>query len=156
MASILTSVVAVVGTLLGVALSYVMQRRMSQRGESFAGEHLFLQERVAAYSAFAAALADYQRGSLDRWHRQDESPGSPEAFAARLESHRLRGIAHQELFRVRLLARDPDLIRLAETALERVGVIHRAADEQERHARSSVALQAVTDFVQAAGRQVAP
>jgi hypothetical protein len=57
---------------------------------------------------------------------------------------------------VRLLARDPDLERLAEAVLERVRSIHRAADEQERHARSTAAVQAVTDFVQAAGRQVAP
>ncbi|MFD7603180.1 hypothetical protein ACFY1B_45930 [Streptomyces mirabilis] len=156
MASILTSVVAVVGTLLGVALSYVIQRKISQRGESFAREHWFLQERVAAYSAFAAALATHQRGALDRWHRQAESPDSPAAVAARLEYHRLRYVARQELFRVRLLARDPDLVRLAEDALECIKAIPRAADGQERHARSDVALQAITDFVQAAGAQIAP
>jgi hypothetical protein len=156
MASILTSLVAVVGTLLGVALSYVIQRKISQRGESFAREHLLLQERIAAYSAFAAAVATFERGSLDRWHRQDESPDSPAAVAARLEYHRLRYIARQELFRVRLLARDPDLVQLAEDALKPVRAIHLASDEQERHARSDAAHQAITDFVQAAEKQIAP
>jgi hypothetical protein len=156
MASILTSVVAVIGTLLGVALSYVIQRRISQRGESFAREHLFLQERIAAYSAFAAALATLQRGSLDRWHRQDESPDSPEAVAARLEYHRLRYVARQELFRVRLLARNPDLVQLAEDALGQVKYIHRAADEREREFRSDAVHQAITGFVQAAEEQIAP
>ncbi|MFI1360352.1 hypothetical protein ACH4TV_43260 [Streptomyces sp. NPDC020898] len=154
MEAVLTSAVAVVGTLLGVGFSYLVQHRMAIRNERFARWRFLQEERMAAYSAYAASLAHCRRGELDRWHRAQEDPGSAEAAEARVESYRLRGAARQELFRVRLVAQAPDLVRLAEEALDRVSTIHRAQNEQDCHSSGDDARRAVEDFVHAAGRQI--
>ncbi|MGW1783227.1 hypothetical protein ACWCQQ_29425 [Streptomyces sp. NPDC002143] len=155
MDAVLASAVAVVGTLLGGGFGYLVQHRMAIRNERFARWRFLQEERMAAYSAYAASLAHCRRGELDRWHRARENPGSAEATEARVESYRLRGVARQELFRIRLVAQAPDLVRLAEEALDRVSTIHKAHDEQECHRSGDDARQAVEDFVHAAGQQIA-
>ncbi|KUO16243.1 hypothetical protein [Streptomyces dysideae] len=154
MEAVLTSAVAVVGILLGGCFSYLVQHRMTIRNERFARWRFVQEERMAAYSAYAAALAHCRRGELDRWHRAHENPGSAEATEARVESYRLRSVARQELFRLRLVAQSPGLVRLAEEALDRVSVIHKAEDEQECHRSGDAAREAVEAFVQAAGQQI--
>jgi hypothetical protein len=154
MEAVLTSAIAVVGTLLGVGFSYLVQHQMTTRNERFARWRFLQEERMAAYSAYAASLAHCRRGELDRWHRAEENPGSAEATDARLESYRLRGVARQELFRIRLVAQEPDLVRLAEEALHRVSAIHEAHDEQECHRSGDDARRAIEDFVHAAGQQI--
>jgi hypothetical protein len=154
MEAVLASAVAVVGTLLGGCFSFLVQHRTTVRNERFARWRFLQEERTAAYSAYAASLAHCRRGELDRWHRAQEGPGSAEATAARVESYRLRGVARQELFRVRLVARAPDVVRLGEEALDLVSTIHKAHDEQECHRRGDAARQAVEAFVQAAGKQI--
>ncbi|MER5182012.1 hypothetical protein ABT009_27260 [Streptomyces sp. NPDC002896] len=59
-----TSVIAVLGTLLSSALTYVFQRRNAERSEQFARNERLRQERIDAYCAFGGAPADYRRG---RW-----------------------------------------------------------------------------------------
>jgi hypothetical protein len=48
-------------------------------------------------------------GQYDWWNRQHEVPASTGTFEARKESCRLRGLAHNALFQVRLVSTDPEL-----------------------------------------------
>jgi hypothetical protein len=124
-----SAVIAVLGTLLGSALTYVFQRRSAERSENFSFQQQLRAERISAYTAFAVAASEFRRGQHDRWHRQDEDPDSAIAFNARIESYRLKGVALQALLQVQLVANDSALANLAKEAYERTTVLHRASTE---------------------------
>ncbi|MEE1938365.1 hypothetical protein V1L54_02875 [Streptomyces sp. TRM 70361] len=69
------------------------------------------------------------------------------------EIHRLRSEAHEALFRMRLLTRDPALEEAARSALEAVTGLHdEGLDRAGPDARRTSSKQAVEDFVTAAAR----
>ena len=57
----LTAAIAVAGTLLGSAVTYLFQQRVAQRAEAFSQSERLRQERLAAYSAFAEAIMVYRQ-----------------------------------------------------------------------------------------------
>ncbi|EFL00237.1 conserved hypothetical protein [Streptomyces sp. SPB78] len=110
------SLVAVFGTALGAALTHVFQRRNALRAESVAREERLRQERVAAFSSFAGALADYRRGQLDHWYaRRREEPGAEQL---RREAARLRAVALEAMFRAELLTDSAELAATGRQALK--------------------------------------
>lgn len=141
------SAVAVLGTLLGSAVTYAFQRDASRRSERFARSEALRQERMAAYSAFAAALEDYRRGQSDRWYRRAVDPGGDAFLRARDEAHRLRTAARQALYRVRLLTDDDGVARAAERAYRCTWDVSNAQDQPGHDARDAEARQAVEAFV---------
>jgi hypothetical protein len=149
-----TSLIAVAGTLLGGVITHVFQSRTAKRTEQFVRERQLRDERMAAYSTFAGALVSYRRGQYNRAHCWFDEPESPAYEEARAESYRLRSAAHQELFRVRLVADDPELTRLAVRAMELAEVIHDAAERSEIRQRGDRAKEALDTFIQAAGSKL--
>ncbi len=93
MEAIWTSVVAVVGTLLGSVITHAFQRQASRRSEAFARSEALRQERMATYSAFAEAAEQYRHGQADRWYRKKAEPEGEAFLVARDEAHRLRTVA---------------------------------------------------------------
>ncbi|GGY02660.1 hypothetical protein GCM10010324_57050 [Streptomyces hiroshimensis] len=81
------------GTLLGSVVTHTFQRLASRRSELFTRSEALRQERIATYSAFAAAVEDYRRGQADRWYRKREDPDGDAFVTARDEAHRLRTAA---------------------------------------------------------------
>ncbi|MFE0930627.1 hypothetical protein ACFW4O_30810 [Streptomyces mutabilis] len=79
MEAVAASVIAVLGTLLGSGLTYLFQRQTMNRSEQFTRNERLRQERIAAYSAFAGALANYRRGQMDLGSR-DMSTGRSAAW----------------------------------------------------------------------------
>lgn len=147
MEAIWTSVVAVAGTLLGSVITHVFQRSASRRGELFTRSESLRQERTATYSAFAAAVEDYRHGQADRWYRKLED-GDGEAFrAARDEAHRLRTVARQALYRVKLLTEDGEVTLAAERAYRSTWDLSNAADQAERDTGDTEARHAIEAFV---------
>lgn len=142
-----TSVVAVVGTLLGSVITHAFQRLASRRGEVFARSEALRQERIVTYSAFAAAMEDYRHGQAERWYRMMEDPDGDAFVAARDEAHRLRTAARQALYRVRLLTEDPEVVQAAERAYFHTWDVSRAADGPDRDARDADARRAIEAFV---------
>lgn len=67
MQGLLASVIAVVGTLLGSAVTYVFQRVNAGRVETFARDERLRQERIAAYSGFAEAITELRQGVISLW-----------------------------------------------------------------------------------------
>ena len=154
MGGALTSLVAVAGTLLGSALTYVFQRRTAGRAERFARDERLRQERMSAYSAFAEAVMEYRHEELQVWlHRHGElTHPLPESF--HVEQGRLRALALRARYRVRLLADEPGLTELADESIKAVADIHRAKDTTELMEHGDRTEQRVEEFIRAAVTEV--
>nr|WP_206442743.1 hypothetical protein [Streptomyces boncukensis] len=145
-----TSVVAVAGTLLGSVVTHVFQRSAARRSERFARSEALRQERIATYSACAAALEEYRRGQTERWYRKREDADGAAFHAARDEAHRLRTAARQVLYRVTLLTDDRTVTLAAERAYDRIRDLSTPEDPALWRARDTEAKQAIEAFVSCA------
>ncbi|MCQ4210281.1 hypothetical protein [Streptomyces longispororuber] len=156
MVVVVTSVIAVLGTLLGAGLSHLLQSRTAARAEEFTLRERLRQERIDAYCAFGGALANYRRGQLDRWFaRQADRANDPaDPHELRREAQRLRAAAMEALFRVELLTDAPSLIALGREALDAVDGIPRAADRTELAGARHASRTLMHDFVAASRRHV--
>ncbi|MDT0341485.1 hypothetical protein [Streptomyces litchfieldiae] len=142
------------GTLLGAVVTHTFQRAAARRSESFAAGQQLRAERMGVYSEFAGAVTEFRRGQQDRWHRRHEDPDGTVAFDARVESYRLRGVALQTLFRVRLVASGQPLTDAAERAYELTGAVHRAADHVELKVAAQQAREALEEFIAIAASDI--
>jgi hypothetical protein len=113
MASAVSAIIAVARTLPGSSLTYLFQRRSSDRIEASRFHRQLRAERVDAYSAYATAVTEYARGQLDWYSRRAEDPESAATMAARVESYRPKGVTQIRLSRIRLLASDRALMAAA-------------------------------------------
>ncbi|GAA3709707.1 hypothetical protein GCM10022224_089030 [Nonomuraea antimicrobica] len=154
MASAITSIIAVAGTLLGVTVTYVFQTRAARQARQTAREDRLWQEQLAAYSTFAGALTDFRQSQNDRWHHEQEDPQSQAFIAARDESYKKRTDATSALFRLRLVAANEALTELAYFALKHTEDIPLASDESDRKDRGRKARRALLNFTEAAATQV--
>ncbi|MFB9830785.1 hypothetical protein [Actinoallomurus acaciae] len=154
MQGVLTGLFAVVGTVVGSVVTYLLQRRNAERAERFARDQRLWQERLQAYGAFAEALVEYRRAQYDRWHRHKEDPSSGAYIDARTESYRLKAIARQTTFRVRLLTSDRKLIARVNEIMRITEDLHKAAGNDDLTARGDRAQQLVDEFIDAASVHV--
>ncbi|MGD6751621.1 hypothetical protein [Streptomyces sp. BH105] len=153
-----TSVIAVLGTLLGAALSHVLQSRTAARGQDFARAERLRQERIDAYCACGGALANYRRGQLDRWFPQHvDRPGeTADVHELRREAQRLRTAAMEAMFRVELLTEAPALTTLAREAMASVDRIPAAADREELRVVRDESRGLIHQFIAASRPHVLP
>lgn len=148
------SVIAVAGTLLGSALTYVFQRLGAGRQREVDFGLQLRAERLAAYGAFVTALSEFRRGQLDWYNRRLEDPAGAAAAAARAESYRLRGVVMSALAQVQLVARDPGLTAAAAAALDVTRRVHDAEDSAARVALETASLKSQDAFVALASAEV--
>ncbi|BAU82440.1 hypothetical protein SLA_1501 [Streptomyces laurentii] len=148
------ALIAVLGTLLGAAVTHWFQGRAADRGAALARSEQLRQERIAAYSAFAGAVVDYRQHQNDRWFRAHLEPGPAEAERSRYASYQQRTAARQALFRVQLICDDPRTRALADDAFASTHCLHEATDDDDRTRRSEVAKAALARFVEAAAPSV--
>lgn len=146
----LSTLIAVFGTLLGAVATHLFQRRADKGARVFAAEQQLRAERMAVYSDFAGAVTEFRRGQQDRWHRRNEDPNGAASFEARIEAHRLRGVALHALFRVQLIASSRQLTDVAERTYELTSDVHKAADRAELGALGAQARQELEHFVRLA------
>ncbi|MDJ1137108.1 hypothetical protein [Streptomyces iconiensis] len=147
MEAIWTSGVAVAGTLIGVVVTHFFQLDAARRGERFARSEALWQERIATYSAFAAAAEEYRRGQAERWYGRQQDPQGEAFLRARDEAHRLRTVARQVLYRVDLVTEDTEVVRAAKHAYDRTRDMSTAGDQAGHDALDTLARQAIEDFV---------
>jgi hypothetical protein len=121
MQSVLTSVVAVVGTLLGSYLTYLFQRRVAERTGLESRRERRRQEFAEAVAAYASTATALRRAELDRGKKRIGNATPAAREEARQETYRLRAETRSAYYLVRLLA-DPDadreLVRGAENVIE--------------------------------------
>ncbi|MDT0409451.1 MULTISPECIES: hypothetical protein [Streptomyces] len=148
MDALAASLVAVFGTALGAALTHVFQRRNALRAESVAREERLRQERVAAFSSFAGALADYRRGQLDHWYARRR--GEPGAEQLRREAARLRAVALEAMFRAELLTDSAELAATGRRALKESDRMNLSRTREELEGPRARSREAVYAYVAAA------
>jgi hypothetical protein len=154
MGTLIASVIAVLGTLAGSALTFWFQRHTTRRTERFTRSQQLWQEQVAAFSGFAASLTDFRRSQNDRWHLEQADARSSEFIAARATSYELRAAATSLLCRVRRVSGSTLLGELAQVALDAATEVHLARDEHDRAGRGEQARAAVDRFVEHASAHV--
>jgi hypothetical protein len=140
---VLTTFIAVAGTLIGSLLGYQFQKRVADRSE-----------RRSAVLAFTAATNEFIRSQHDWWHRQYEERDGPAHVAARTEAFRIRGQAFQAVHRLRLLVPDEDLHAQAEQTIGMIGALHRATEREELRTRSAEARTFLNSFVAHASARI--
>lgn len=151
-----TSVIAVLGTLFGSALTHVFQRRTVQRTEQFTRSERLRQERIDAYCSYGGALANYRRGQMDHWFAQHAGRVSEESelHELRREAQRLRAAAMEAMFRAELLTHSPDLDALGRQALKAVDQIPSAASREELARVREVSKTLIYEFIAASRRHL--
>ncbi|MCU7826602.1 hypothetical protein [Kitasatospora sp. DSM 101779] len=155
MDTVFAGLVAVLGTLVGSVSTHLFQRRTARRAETAARTERLRQERLAAYSEFAAAANELKRGLITAWFRRRDEPRDEAAHrAAQTEADRLGALAETARFRLHLVADDPGVNRLAATVLGATAGLHRAADRQQIIRLEREFEAAVDAFLAAAARQV--
>jgi hypothetical protein len=154
MASAISAIIAVAGTILGAALAYLFQNRASERAEASALQRELRAERMTVYSSYVTALTEFRRGQTDWYNRRVEDPDSGVTLAARIESYRLKGAARAVLSQVRLITSNPDTVAAAMSAFELTRPIHYAEDGADLRSRTKAAEGAVDAFIALAAREV--
>ncbi|WP_030603578.1 hypothetical protein [Streptomyces achromogenes] len=145
-----SSVIAVAGTLLGGALTGLLQMRR----ERAARDERRAEALRVALGELVAALGDHRRAL---WHREDLvlNGASPEAVdAARAQTRATRSAVTSPLVAVCVL--EPALTGPARRAALAAFALRDAPDRTELAARREAAITATDDLVAAAGRVMAP
>ncbi|MFF4961261.1 hypothetical protein ACFY2Z_30235 [Streptomyces sp. NPDC001222] len=154
MDGVLSALIAIVGTLLGSAVTHAFQRKASAHDRVFAAQQQLRADRMTVYSDFAGALTEFRRSQQDRWHRKNEDPDGSAFIAARTEAYRLRGTALHSLFRVQLIASTQTLIDTAQNAYDLTSSLHKANDKTELSALGAQAREALEQFITIASSDV--
>jgi hypothetical protein len=143
--AVVTSLVAVAGTLLGGAL----QRRGTVRTERTTQVR---QEQLKAFSAFAHALTVHRGRLYARWDLADEGAGAEQQEAARSGSWESRSELSRALVDVQLVADDPELLQRAEQAMEVAFALRDAVDKDDLDQRRDTSHREHDAFMVAARR----
>ncbi|MFB8038388.1 hypothetical protein ACFC5Z_36860 [Streptomyces sp. NPDC056004] len=146
---IIASALAVIGTLLGVAVAHHYQEKTAVRSAARADRERRHQRLLDACADFLALAEDYRQAQYDRWTSQHLGPDSEAALPARSESYRLYAEVRSSVFRLRLVAPGPQAPHLAEQAAEiqvKTREIFFAADKADMLARGEVAELACEAF----------
>ncbi|MBZ4319398.1 protein kilB [Streptomyces huiliensis] len=149
----LTSIIAVAGTLLGCLVTGVMQHRVTAAARAEDRAEARHQAVVDAVADVATALAAHRRAM---WVREDarlRGAAAEEIATTRAESHATRSAITAPLVRLSVLA--PALAVPAREAAQAAFALRGAPDAPTLDARRQDALAAVERVVEAAARSVA-
>jgi hypothetical protein len=151
-----TSVIAVLGTLLGSAVTHLFQRRTALRAEQFTRSERLRHERIDAYCVYGGALANYRRGQMDYWFAKHEDRALEEQsiHELRREAQRLRAMAMEAMFRAELLTHSEELHALARQALKAVDAIPGARSRAELDPIRDTSRSSIYQFISASRQHV--
>src|SRR4051812_21856358 len=155
METVVASIVAVIGTLLGSGVTHVFQSRAAARSEHVARAERLRQERNDAYCAYAGALLDYRRVLVPRWFvRYDEEPCDEDSPELREEVYKTRYTAQEAMFRAQMVTEDQGALERTEQAMAAVTDGHPGRDRASLARVRSATRQGIRDFIAATARQV--
>ncbi|WDM15592.1 hypothetical protein J3S85_31295 [Streptomyces lavenduligriseus] len=152
METIIASAMAVLGTLLGSALTLAFQRRTTDRNHQFTRRESLRQERLEAYSAYAGALVNYRRCLVHLWFCEREQPPPEDPDTVRIRAYDLRSQAQEALFRAQMLTDDEGLGQAAEDVLAEITKLSKANSRAESDELRVRTRDLVTGFVGRAKR----
>ncbi|MEV7021922.1 hypothetical protein [Kitasatospora sp. NPDC093558] len=147
MNAIVTSIIAVLGTLMGSTVTHVFQRRAALRAERNAGLERGRQERLEVFGAYAGTLVQFRQAALHHWFCVHEGRDAEDEVELRRRSFETRSGAQQALFQLQLITDEPELLAAAGEAFERIGGIDRAEDRPDVTDRRDGSREAIDAFV---------
>ncbi len=150
----LAGLFAIGGTLLGSVVTYLFQQRTAQRAEQFTISARLREERMAVYSGFAGTVLEFRSAQYNRALQAFEGKEDTAYDEAKATSYRLRAASWHSLYRVRLLADDPEITRLAESAMALTADMHDSKDRAALTQRGDGVREAVEEFVTRASAEV--
>lgn len=142
-----TAVIAVAGTLLGSAITYLFQRMNAQRAETFSFQQQLRSERMIVYSDFAKVVKDYQRAQDSWWFHNFEDPKSKDAYNAITKALDLGSNVQHALFRVELVADSSELTEKARHSYKLVNKLREASTKADLGSQEDMAEEALGDFI---------
>ncbi|MEV0277407.1 hypothetical protein AB0I22_13630 [Streptomyces sp. NPDC050610] len=154
MEAVTGSVIAVLGTLFGAALTHRFQRRATADAVRFARDEQLRQERLDAYARYGGALMNYRRSVMNHWLAQQERRSDEVQEALTQESYRQRTAAQEAMFRVELLSDDPVLIEAGRDALERMSAIRQARSGEDFTQRRNATHALIYEFITSSKAQL--
>ncbi|MBZ9594366.1 hypothetical protein [Streptomyces yangpuensis] len=154
MNAVITSLIAVLGTLLGSVVTHAFQQRSAKRTERNALDAQLRQERLDAYGAYAGLLVEFRQAMLHHWFCVHQGRDAEDEVALRGRSFETRSTAQQALFRLQLITDDAALGTAAVDAFTAVGAIDRAQDLPELVTRRDATRELIDAFVANARRCV--
>ena len=154
MNSVLTSLIAVTGTLAGSSLTYLFGRLTARRTERVARDERLRLDRITAYAGFAGAMTELRQALISLWFLKRGKPDTPEVRDAHTEADRRGAAAHHARFGVQLLTGDAELLHLVDAVFEPVDALVDAEDRAELKALEDRSEEMLAAFIQAAGRHV--
>ncbi|MQS11597.1 hypothetical protein F7Q99_04670 [Streptomyces kaniharaensis] len=154
MDAIVTSVIAVLGTLLGSTVTHVFQQRSARRMEHNARLERLRQERLEVYGAYAGLLVEFRQAMLHHWFCVHEGRDAEDEVALRGRSFETRSSAQHALFQLQLITDEPELVAVAVDAFVQVGKIDRAEDRADAVVRRGATRELIDTFVATARRHV--
>ncbi|MBV6700867.1 hypothetical protein [Kitasatospora aureofaciens] len=154
MDAIVTSIIAVLGTLLGSTVTHVFQQRSARRTEHNTRLERLRQERLDVYGTYAGLLVEFRQAMLHHWFCEHEDRDADDEVALRRLSFETRSNAQHALFRLQLITDDRELLAVAADVFTKIGTIDRAADRPDVVARRDASREAIDTFVETARRHV--
>ncbi|MGW5347491.1 hypothetical protein [Streptomyces sp. NPDC004050] len=121
MDAMFTSLIAVAGTLLGSVMTHLFQQRSARRTQEDSRAERLRQERLEVYGSYAGLLVEFRQALLHHWFCVHEGRDAEDEVALRARSFELRSAAQNALFRLRLIAEEPEVLAAAEAAFVEVG-----------------------------------
>lgn len=146
----LTTIVAVLGTLLGSIVTGTLQNKAADRTERTAAATRLLRDQLDTIAQLTAAASDYRRAMRKRAQGQLTKLSRAQQDQLRSESHAARGAITQPMTMLRILVPHPQLHDAAQTMVESAYLIRKAADLNEVKEAQDVARDAQDTFVKLA------
>jgi len=112
MDGVVTSLVAVGGTLAGASLTYLFGWFTARRAERVTRSERLRQDRITAFTNFAGAITALRQAVITLWFARRNGPASEE----QTEADKRGAATDHARFTVRLLVEDPEVLRLADEA----------------------------------------
>lgn len=150
MDSVLVSLIAVAGTLLGSATTYLFQRRTAARTEAIARQERLRQDRLVACGDFAAAVTEVKRAVITAWFRRDVEDDAWQA--AMTDADRMGAIVEGTQIRMLLLIDDDSVRRAADELSSYISVLRTAEDKTGLETREAEFARRMLAFITAARR----
>ncbi|MFD8415015.1 hypothetical protein ACFV2Q_25205 [Streptomyces sp. NPDC059650] len=128
MDAMFTSLIAVAGTLLGSVMTHLFQQRSARRTQEDSRAERLRQERLEVYGSYAGLLVEFRQALLHHWFCVHEGRDAEDEVALRARSFELRSATQNALFRLRLIAEEPEVPAAAEAAFVEVGGLNQPPD----------------------------
>jgi hypothetical protein len=142
----MTSLIAIVGTLVGSVGTYLIQRSTVRQQSWLAHAEALRRGRLDAFASYGGALHSYHKARMDRWHVVNRDRPT-DAEASRSEVYALRTVVFDRRIRLRLLVASDDLITIGTDVIDTIDAIDPDCSHEEYLAACESSWTAIEQFI---------